>query len=261
MALNEYGWFLDGHPAGIMTPVSAGKTLTAGKYYFEVTLDDGGIGSDEGWGIVVGFGSSSAILFNTFLANVGIAQANAAQTNLLGAIRGDVSNLSGMGHPVVPVGCSPLTANGQKIGLAINTIAKTIWWRNASTGSIWNLDAAADPATGAGVNIIDFSASGSSPITGSVFVIVGASLGNSGGFGSPYTEKGQGTVNFGASAFTGTAPSGYSSINSAFPGAALNPNDNSNLTLTNGNLTFEATTRTVANQPICCVRSRFSIAV
>lgn len=261
MALNEYGWFLDGHPAGLMVPVSAGKTLTAGKWYFEVTLDDGGIGSDEGWGIVVGFAGSTADLTNTVLANVGIAQAASAQTNFTGPARGEAPTLSGWGYPTRPPGCSPVTAVGQKLGIAINTIAKTIWWRNATTGSIWNLDAAADPATGAGVNIIDFSASGASPITGSVFVLVGASLGNSGGFGSPYTEKGQGTLNFGASAFTGAVPSGYSSIESGFPGAALNPNDNSNLTLTNGNLTFEATTRDTINQPINCCRSRFAIAV
>lgn len=254
------GWFLDCAPKSLVCS-STGATVSAGKYYFEVTLDVGGIGADEGYGIVVGFAGASATLFDTVLANVNLAQAASAQTNFTGPARTDVGvNLPGWGYPVRPTGCSPVNATGQKIGVAINTVTKRIFWRNATTGSIWNLDASVDPATGAGTNQIDFSASGSSPITGSVYVLVGASLGNS-SFGGPYTLKGKGTLNFGASAFTGAIPSGYVSIESVFTGAALNPKDNSNLTLTNGNLTFEATTRDTINQPVCCCRSRFAIAV
>lgn len=260
MALNDYGWFLDGHPSGTLIVASGGASIAAGKYYFEVTVVSSDDGSDAGWGVAVGISSATMTsLFDVVDASVNNPQAASVQANFF-TVKDNTSNGAGWGYPLRPTGISPVV-QGAVIGVAVNTIAKTIFWRNVSTASVWNLDAAADPVTGAGTTNL-WSALGNSPITGNVFILVGADLGNSGGFGSPFTEKGKGTINFGASAFTGTAPTGYVSIESVLPGAALNPNDNSDLTLTNGNLTFEGKSRngTYAD-PYCGCRSRFSIAV
>jgi hypothetical protein len=260
MSLYPYGWFLDGHPSGTLIAASAGALIPAGKYYFEVTVDHTGDGSDAGWGVAVGIASSTmASLFDIVDASVNNPQAASTQANFL-TVKDNTSNGSGWGYPDRPVGISPVQ-DGEVIGVAVNTIAKTLWWRNVTDASVWNLDGAADPATGAGTNTNLWSALGASPITGNVYILVGADLGNNGGFGSPFNQKGKGTVNFGATAFTGTAPSGFVSIESVYPGAALNPNDNSDLTLTNGNLTFEGLSRNATYaDPYCACRSRFAIA-
>ena len=260
MALNEYGWFLDGHPSGTLIAASGGASIAAGKYYFEVTLVDSGNGSDSGWGMAVGIASATMTsLFDIVDAAVNNPQAASTQANFF-TVKDNTSNGAGWGYPLRPTGISPV-AEGAVIGVAVNTIAKTIYWRNVTTASVWNLDAASDPVTGAGTTNL-WSDLGNSPITGNIYILVGADLGNSGGFGSAYTEEGRGTVNFGASAFTGTAPTGYVSIESVFAGAALNPNDNSDRTLSNGNLSFAGFSRNATySNPFCACRSRFTIAV
>lgn len=260
MSLWRYGWWLDNHPTALFA-ASTGASLVAGKYYFEVTVVSSGNGSDTGWGVAVGIGSATMTsLFDIVEANVNLPQAASVQSNFITIKSDGGTNEPGWGYPDRPTGCSA-TAQGAVVGVAVNTIAKTLYWRNATTGSVWNLDGTSDPATGAGTTNL-WSAAGLSPVTGNIYIIAGADLGNSGGFGSPLTEKGKGTLNFGATAFTGTAPSGYVSIESVFPGASLDPNNNSDLTLTNGNLTFEGfSDNTALNGPFCACRSRFTIAV
>lgn len=67
----------------------------------------------------------------------------------------------------------------------------------------------------------------------------------------------RGTINFGASAFTGAVPTGYVGWDVS-GSTTLNPNDNSTLTLDSGNLRFTGQNNTFisgTNQPVNCVRS------
>lgn len=82
--------------------------------------------------------------------------------------------------------------NGSIVGVAVDLSANLIWFRKAPSGN-WNGSGTANPATGTGGISL-------SPLTGSLFPIVSMSAG---------TE--QVTANFGASAFNGTVPSGFTS--------------------------------------------------
>lgn len=272
MALNQYGWFLDGQPAGLMVPVSAGASIPASagtKFYFEVTIDSGGADGTSGYGVHFGIATSALVLNGTVATAINAAQAN-SQYGTFWNTRvdaGGTSGLLGWGYPTRPGGLisGSAQANGDVFGIALDTTNKKIWAKNLTLGSTWGggVSEVGDPTANA--YGADFSASGGmSPVTGAIFIICGCSHGSA-------SAKGQGTINFGASAFTGTAPTGYVSIESVFPGAALNPDDNSNIVLSNNNLTFAGTNVPVTFSPAISgfttnvgysntVRSRFSIA-
>ena len=271
MALNDYGWFLDGHPAGTLIASSVGATLTAGKYYWEVTITDGGADGTNGWGIIAGIAGSNMVLNGTVCTAIGTAQAN-SQYGVFFNSRADnaFSAANGWGYPNRP-GAIPVEAvlDNVTYGLALNTLTKKLWYRNitdnspAGAGVFSGGASSGDPV--AGTEGADFTAAGPSPILTSVFVMVGASHGAA-------AAKGAGSVNFGASAFVGAVPTGYVSIESGFPGAALNPNDNSNIVLSGSNLVFDGSLVPVTFSPAIggfttnvgysnAVRSRFSIAL
>lgn len=261
MSLWRYGWWLDEHPGVALTASSGGQVLPAGTYYWEVTEDVGGLGSDAGWGILIGIANSSFNLTDSIDAING-APYPGSQYGMMAAARAFGATAVG-GYPARTFSAfAPITATGQSLGVALNTTTHRLWWRRNTGGDVrWNADGSANPATGVGG--YDTSATGDSPVLGNVYAIVGADLGNNGGFGSPYNQKGKGTVNFGASAFIGTPPSGFISPESLNAGSTLNPNDNSRLLLSNGNLTFEMTGTARdpgIGDPFCCIRSRFSIA-
>lgn len=241
------GWYVDCAPRSYIVK-SSGGALAAGKYYFEVTITSGGADGTNGYGILVGVCTSTAVLTGICITALNAAQANQAGAAFFNSrANNPFSAANGWGYPN-QIGDIPVEAVGTTAvyGVCLDTINHKLWFRNITDAS---------PAAGkfaGGTNPdgepqnnlygADISASGPSPITGSVFIMVGASHGSG-------SAKGAGTVNFGASAFTGTPPTGFVSIYSVYPGAALNPADNSNLTLSNGNLSFDGTNVPVSFSP------------
>ncbi len=268
-ALAPYGWWLDGHPGGGLL---AASTITvnaaAGTYYWEVTLVSGTLPNGfQTAGVAFGVANSSSDLTDTCDAGLNLPQVGSTSTAFTIPIVDGIGNGSTVwGYPSHGPTGFPDTHNalaaGQVYSLALNTLTHRLWWR-AATGADtrWNTDAAADPVTG--TLGLDISASGPSPVLGNVFPLLGATNGCSSG--SPnYDTPSVGTVNFGATAFAGTPPTGYVSPYSIIGAVAtLDPGNNGRLTLSNGNLTFTGTHPIgVANQGNMydTVRARFSFA-
>ena len=145
-------------------------SITSGKYYCEYKISN----------II-----ANALSVGFCLASTSLVTANplgAAVMNRLGAIF--VNNV----NSGVSLGTR---ANNDIIGVAIDVTGKLIWFRVAPAGT-WNASGTADPATGAGgINITSIA-------TGDLFPCA-----INGGSGDSIT------ANFGASAFSGAVPSGY----------------------------------------------------
>jgi len=97
-------------------------------------------------------------------------------------------------------------STGHRIAMAVDVGAEKVWFKNLTTSSNWNNSGTDNPATGTGG--FSFAAA-----TGSYFV-----------GGSTSNTNDQFTVNFGASSFTGSLPSGFSAWGS---GTTLNGSDKS----------------------------------
>lgn len=260
----QSGWYVDCAPKSYIC-VSSGPLLAAGKYYWEVTTDTAAADGTGGYGIHSGVCLDTTPLTGTVAVAVNTPQGPGGAF-ISWRAQNPISDCGGWGDPLRMGGVSggePVTL-GEKIGFALDTVNNKLWVKNVSanipTGT-WAGGAgqSGDPATN--VDGWDLTAAG---VTGSLFIICGASHGGG-------SNKGVGTINFGATAFTGTPPTGFVSIESVFPGAALNPDDNSNIVLSNGNLTFAGTNVPVTFSPAIggfttnvgysnSVRSRFAIA-
>jgi hypothetical protein len=232
MALNDYGWFLDGSPGGTGMKVYSQQILDAGKYYWEVTTDAAAADGTAGYGVHCGVCTGALLLTGTLATAVNVPQGPGGQFINWRAAN-PISDAPGWGSPTRMGGITggePL-AVGAKMGFALDTVNNKLWVRNVTDGvpaGGWagGASQSGDPATN--VSGADLAANG---LDGFLYVMVGASHGAA-------AAKGVGTINFGASAFTGTAPTGFVSIYSVFPTAKLNSADNSNLVLSNGDLTF-----------------------
>ena len=243
MALNKYGWFLDGNIAGAGMKVYSRQILDAGKYYWEVTTDAAAADGTNGYGIMSGVCTGNLLLTGTLATAVNVPQGPGGQFINWRAAN-PVSDAPGWGSPTRMGGITggePL-AVGAKMGFALDTVNNKLWVRNVTDGvpaSGWagGASQSGDPATN--VSGADLTANG---LGGFLFIMVGASHGAT-------TNRGIGTINFGASAFTGTVPSGFVSIFSVFPTAKLNSADNSNLVLSNGDLTFDGSAVPVTFSP------------
>ena len=161
----------------IATSTGAGSvrgvsTLTTGKYYWECTMNVWSQANTS-----VGVANSTAILSNFVTTGF-----NSAMVYLSGAISvNSISSGQSLGA----------RSSGDIIGIAVDGTAHLIWFRVAPSGN-WNGSGTADPATGTGG--ISISSLGST-----VFPAFGQ------------TTSGQSaTANFGATAFTGAVPSGFS---------------------------------------------------
>lgn len=230
MSLWRYGWWLDGSPAASGMFASSQNILTAGKYYWEVAIDEGGADGTGGYGILFGVANSTMVLTGTVCTSIGVAQVN-SQGGLFwnGRANNPFTSINGWGYPnragagvvIEIVGTTGV------YGIKFDAIAGTIGFRNITDNS---------PA---GVTVFETTTI-TDVIPGATFLhaMVGASHGAG-------ASKGVGTINFGGSAFTGAVPSGFVSIASTFSGAKLNSADNSNLVLSNGDLTFSG-----ANVPV-----------
>lgn len=161
------------NPTGPNGGVRSIASITSGKYYWEVTV---GTWSNASTG--AGFGLASVALANLYNAPPGCFM---IYKN--GNIFNNGSQLAGLGAFV----------SGGSICFALDLTNKLAWARNGAAGN-WNGSGTANPATGAGG--VDISAWA----TAAIFA-----MGAGAGFGDVWT------ANFGASAFVGAVPSGFSS--------------------------------------------------
>jgi hypothetical protein len=264
MSLWRYGWWLDGHPSVRLVASSGATELPAGGYYWEVTLVTGGVGQSAGFGVAAGVANASMTLTETVDAGLNLAQANSQFANFWTSKVDTAGGTPTWGYPARPSVAAQrvATANGDKWGIAVNTTTHRLWWRRLTGANTdWNVSGTANPATGVGGQ--DISSGGDSPVTGSLFAICGADMGD-----NPlntFTSPGVGTANFGTSAFTGAAPTGFVSPRSLLPASVctLNPSDKSaRITLSGGNLTFTNNFDPGAGNgdKYSMVRSIFSIA-
>lgn len=220
MALNEFGWFLDGSPGGLFADSAIVNPL--GRYYFEATMTHG---YDSGFdAAIVCFGIAGAsaltVLTGGNLYN-GAVQAQEAQ--LIGISGNTLGSGRGTGYPTqYPNGAQGGTNNVYAI--AVNTTSCLMWSRDVTGGGNWVGDGVSpNPATDtSGFNF-------STLISGRLYVFGGATQRNN-------TNYGSGTLNLGGSAFVGAVPSGYSAWSAT---DTLNSSDKSaSLTLSGGNLSF-----------------------
>jgi hypothetical protein len=149
-------------------------SFSSGKYYFESKL--------------------TAIINNSVAAGVCTLGANLTtiNTNTTGAAA--FTRLGPIWINNANSGVSIGTrAVNDVIGIAVDITARLIWFRVSPAG-IWNNSGTADPAAGVGgINI--------SALSGALYVLVSTGT----------TANDAITVNFGASAFTGAVPSGFTS--------------------------------------------------
>lgn len=162
---------------------------TTGKTYFEGKMTANGIES-----------------------GIGLCNATETLTNEIGASGNNSIGIYRSGHVFLNgsnVLSGPTFGNGDFVGEAVDFGAGKLWIRNNTAPTTWNLGGTADPATGVGGQSI-------SAISGALFVC----------FDIPGSASAVATVNFGATSFNQSAPSGYSPWDSTGPpvtatGAAL----------------------------------------
>lgn len=228
-ALTPYGWWLDYHPRSALA-FSSVSPIAAGAYYFEVSLDEGGADGTGGRGILFGICDRRTNLVGTVCSSVNTDQSNGrGGCFFTGNANNPFTSVAGWGSPVRANASGLIETVGTTgvYGIKLDTINHTIAVRNITDDS---------PA---GTYVSDNWAA---KVSGPVYILLGASHGTG-------ATKGVGTVNFGASAFVASLPTSHVSIESVFPGAIINPADNSNIVLSNGNKTFAGTNVPVAFSP------------
>src|SRR4029434_514692 len=165
---------------GAHTPTTAGKT--SGKYYFEHTLTT--LVPTGGANLGVGVGTTSSTYTN---------MGNSATTGAAGFIgsRNIWSNGANSGSVMGP----GAIGSGSVICIAVDLDNRKIWFRPGPPFSNWNNSGTDNPATNTGGVTIPAG-------TMIPFVTFGGTSGTSGN---------KFTTNFGASAFSRTVPSGFTS--------------------------------------------------
>lgn len=169
---------------GVSVAASSGKIT--GKFYFEcrITAYTGGAG--------VGFG-------------VGTTTATYANlsTNGTGGDMCFVVGHTGSGTIFAPGGNTGLSlgalSNGDVVGVAVDLINRRLWFRKGASG-FWNGQSSGDPTDGSGIH------GGATIPAGTIVPICTFGSGPAGAAGVANNVI---TANFGASAFTGAVPSGY----------------------------------------------------
>lgn len=146
---------------------------TAGKYYFEITVST--------W-------ASASTTLGMALSSYSPLGIPVGSANSVGFGRGGSISINGSSAPGLPTLGS--RTSGDIIGIAIDKSAQLIWFRVAPSGN-WNGSGTANPATGTGG--IDTSA-----LSGALYACFAG-----------FQVNEVATANFGASAFSGTVPSGF----------------------------------------------------
>jgi hypothetical protein len=157
--------------------VSSSSFKSTGKYYFEITHQIVDVVSSGGvMGVLVSSGS---------VTDSPVTNANAVGPNYGSGNTIIYANATNTGKSL------GAAATGNVFAAAIDLTARLAWFRR--NNGTWNGDATADPATGAGG--IAFPAGSYAPYVR--FSSSGVGVGDAQ------------TANFGATAFTGTVPSGF----------------------------------------------------
>lgn len=167
--------------SGVATNNVLGTTsLASGLAYFEVTINSGAGGNALG----IGVGNASTPLSGTGLAFDSSHDAICYYDSLGGAFFDGGS-----------IGSAPDFTNSQVVCIAVDFNTQMIWMRNfTSSPTVWNSSSSNVPGSSGGIS---FGAS-----SGPWFPALG------------FRGTGEMTVNFGASSFSGSIPSGFSSWNS-----------------------------------------------
>jgi len=163
---------------GVRVASSSGKT--SGKYYFEITTTVSGTGGNIAVGICtttstypsLGNLAAAAVVGNTSIRNSGNLWANGTNTGIT---------------------IGTYSAVGQVVSVAVDLDNLRIWFRRGANN--WNNSGTANPATNTGGIVIPAG----------TMVPVCIFGGSAGAAGNAFT------ANFGASAFAGTVPSGFTS--------------------------------------------------
>lgn len=150
---------------------------SAGKFYFEVLLSLVNASTLTGFGIA----TKTATYANMQASGLNCAMLTNFGANSPMYVNGTqvISNLG--------------ASNNNHCGCAINFATQLIWFRPAPASN-WNNSGTANPATGTGGQSI-------SGLSGSLFPFCTINTGHAGSNSM--------TANFGASAFSGTAPTGF----------------------------------------------------
>jgi uncharacterized protein YmfQ (DUF2313 family) len=125
---------------------------------------------------------------------IGLANATEARDNVVGSTANSLAN--NMAAQWVFNGANLATSGvtlttGHVYAMAIDVTNQLAWCKDLTAGGNWNQNSSANPATGVG-------GASFAGITGDIYPCFGV-----------YWTNGQYTANFGATAYTGTLPSGY----------------------------------------------------
>jgi hypothetical protein len=156
--------------------VASATGKTGGKYYFEITWTTVNAGGNVGLGV----GTTTSTY--TGMGNGGTT----------GVLFYKGFNAWSMGVKILTWSAS-LPIVDERSGIAADLDNRKFWFRNASTAGIWNNSGTANPATNTGGLTIPAG-------TMVPFCTFGGTLGGAGGIF---------TANFGASAFVGAVPAGF----------------------------------------------------
>jgi hypothetical protein len=148
-----------------------------GKYYFEITMT-----TVANLSVGITWGGSS-------IASLGLGTAAGQAAMVVGS--------GGISAPTAAGSVGGTVTNGWVLCIAVDVDNKLVWFRNGAAG-LWDGNAAHNPATGAGGNNIAACFPAGGPFGVYAFA-------QSGGGGSVAT------ANFGATAFTGAVPAGFTS--------------------------------------------------
>lgn len=152
--------------------VTSTTSHSSGKFYLEVTISQGNGG--------LGFANSSFNVSGGVIPGTDAGDAVGSQSSGATAI----NNSS--------IGSAWGWIAGDTLGIAVDFTGQKIWYKDLTFAQPWNNNGSADPATGVG----GFSLA---TLAGSAWFAV-VCLG---------VNAETGTINFGATAYTGTAPSGF----------------------------------------------------
>lgn len=247
------GWNLD-RAAGTYIVRCTGGVSAGGGFYFEAKI----VATASASSPLVGVGNSTFQLHNPTSLDVSPPDPSTFAGAALLQFKNSGLAPVGRGYPSNINGAATTTfATGDTVGIAVHSTLNKLWWRNATTspGTWWgnNLGGTQDPV--AGTNGFDFTPStGTTPISGNLFIVVGA--------GNEAVASTQDILlNFGATSFVATAPSGYAAWDST-GGTLINTQD------ADGHLTIAASALEITgasaipgtNQPTAFARTNTSKA-
>jgi len=158
----------------VLSAISTGGGGAHGKYYFEVTMTRAPTqGSVE---VCLGVCSATYPLYNTVDTSVNIAQGPQGLVWCIGTAAGNA-----FGSPTQPEGGGAAT-KGDVLAIAIDTTAKKVWFKDITAAGKWwgagSGGAGGDPV--AGTFGATYGVGGTSPITGSVYIVCGSAGGQYG---------------------------------------------------------------------------------